>query len=92
MLFENNLFILLMIFIGILLANILLIELGKFFWSTKKTKHKDGNVTKSRRSKIFAFLCFFLLLVIDAVFVAWLLTSGKDDIMELLHFNNLPFL
>ena len=91
MFLDNKLFILLMIFIGILLANIVLLELGKIFGSKKKSKSSDGKTTRSRRSLALAIFFYFLLFVIDTVFVVWLLTTGKNDIIELLDLDDISF-
>ena len=67
--------------IGVLIANVLLFELGKFFISRKKSKHgksSDG----ARRSLPLAMLFFLILAVLDGFYILWLLSGGKEILID----------
>ena len=82
---DNDFNILIYAIIGILIANGVLAGLGKFF--AKKRPSKYGNEPGKKgesnvsRNKTLAMFFFLLLIVIDVVFLRWLMTTGKEILM-----------
>ena len=67
--------------IAVVVINLILVMLGKFFGQKEEVKNKEGHITAyRRRSLVLAFGCYLLLVVIDVAFILWLISLGPDQI------------
>jgi NADH:ubiquinone oxidoreductase subunit 6 (subunit J) len=67
--------------IAVVVLNLILVMLGKFFGQKEEVKNKEGHITAyRRRSLVLALGCYLVLAVIDVVFILWILSIGPDQI------------
>ena len=66
---------------GVLLINIVLVEIAKVLRSSKPSKYGDG--TSSRRSLPTAMALYIIVILIDVAFAAWLYYNGEPYLEDL---------
>ena len=68
-------------FIVVVVLNLILVMLGKFFGQKEAVKNDEGQITAyRRRSFVLALGCYLVLAVIDIAFILWLLSLGPDQL------------
>ena len=78
--------------IAVIILNLVLLMLGKFFGQKEEVKNDEGQITAyRRRSLVLALGCYLLLAVIDVAFILWLVSLGPDQIFGVDSFLNNMF-
>ena len=80
MFLDNDVLILTVVIIVVLVANIVFLELGKAYNTKKQSKFGGANAPMVRKNHSLSLAFYMTAIVIDIVFIIWVMTTGKDII------------